>query len=273
MLDVGRVEVGEAVRGVVGVRREGALAERASGDGVDAGLDHVVGDDDAVHHVERRRGAVDRADAADLDLEAAARGAGVLLDEDAGDLAGEGVLDGGGGSAIELFARDDGDVHRGVPAGDGGRRAGDHLGLEQEDVALEGHGDLAVRRRCRDDARLVADAADAERHVAGRHREGEAAVLAGRGAEGGADDGHGRRAERLVRVLRGHAADDPAPLGLRLPALPGQRAGAGGDAERGQEGEDGHEPSVSAHGGSPGPVGEPRVQYHAILHAIFHARI
>jgi hypothetical protein len=214
-LDVVRVEIADAIDAVVLRRRVGARG--GAEDGVGARLEHVVADDDAVHHVERIGGAVDGGHAAEAHLHAAARGAGVRVDLRAGDLALEGVLDGGRGRAVELLSGDDRDVVRRVDVGDARRRAGHDLGLELQDVALEGDVRFGRVGGHRDVLAAVADAPDAKRHGAGRDVQCELSLVIRQRADGSADDEYLRAVDGLVGARAGHAAGE-SPLCFRASA-------------------------------------------------------
>src|SRR5207247_3693809 len=83
LVDVRRVQVGDAVHGVVLIRR--VPPGRGGRDRVQVVADRVVADDDAVHDDQGVNRRVDRGDAAQVDLHAAAGGARVRLDQGAGD--------------------------------------------------------------------------------------------------------------------------------------------------------------------------------------------
>ena len=121
-LDVVGVEVGDAVGGVVLVG-EVAAPHRAGHRRQTAG-DGGVGKDDAVDDVQHVVGAVDGRHAAELHLDAAARGARVRLDVGAGELALERVLDGVGGHLADVIA-----PHR--------RRTVDEVGAHDHRRALD----------------------------------------------------------------------------------------------------------------------------------------
>ena len=161
-LNVIWVDVGGAVNALVLARAE--VSARRLGDGVDTVGDRRVVDDDAVDHVKREEARVDRRDAAQLHLNTAADGAGVLGDDCTRDLALERIVDRLSRRPIELVSRNHGYRVGGIDAGDGRGCSGHDLRLELKDVASHRYVDFGVSGGDGHRLRDVTDAADAQRH-------------------------------------------------------------------------------------------------------------
>src|SRR5207247_8913226 len=101
LVDVRRVQVGDAVHGVVLIRR--VPPGRGGRDRVQVVADRVVADDDAVHDDQGVNRRVDRGDAAQVDLHAAHGGARVRLDQGAGDLPLQRALQRAGRGPVQIL--------------------------------------------------------------------------------------------------------------------------------------------------------------------------
>ena len=176
VLDVVRVDVGEAVDRLVLRRRRRTARAR---DRRKAAGERRVRHDHAVDDVERIARAENRRGAADLNLHAAARHAGVLEDGRAHDLAGEIALERLGRRDDELVGGDRRDRGRRVAAIDRGRLTGDRHALELQDVLLEIEVGGARGGRNQTSLSLESDCANENLNVARRNSNAVFTALVG----------------------------------------------------------------------------------------------
>ena len=118
----------------------------------------------------------------------------------------------GVGTLFNFSDRTDGNVVRGVEAGNRGRGARDDLRFELQDVASQTDVDLSVAGS--DWGRLLdePDAADAERRWTVGSDERESSLIVGVGADRRAYHVDARLSERLTTPFYGHDAADATRL-------------------------------------------------------------
>jgi len=210
-LDVVRVQVGEPVHRVVLLLAIAAV-RAAARDVEQTGWHGGVAVDHPVDHEERVGIAEDRVVAAQLDLRAAARRAGVLADDGARHPPGKRAVERGRGYPGHFFPGDVRSRDRSVAPLDARGLPGDDDRLEVEDVGLERRVGRVLIGRDPDLAPLERDAPEHQRDGAGGRGNRIPALGVRHRTERGTGDGHVDAGDRLVGRCRRDAAGDLALL-------------------------------------------------------------
>ncbi len=233
--NVGRVQIGDAVDGVVLALRVAAGARR--GDRVHVAGDRVIRDDQPVHHDERIDAAVDGRNAAQCNLPTTTRSPRVHLHQRAGDLALQGAFDGPRGRPGQHFGRYRGDRVGQVALLHSRRLSGHHDRLEVEDVLVQGDVRLALIGPDRHLSAFEPDGAHQQPDRTLRRGQRVLTALVGYCDDDRTQHGHVGAGDRLP----GGCARDPSGDDARL------RSGVSRAEPRGDEHQHSDEQCSSAH--------------------------